>query len=733
MNALIKARPTSLNDETRAGSLTQVLLIHHDDELRNRLSQGLRDLGCRIVTTDSITSALVLLAATEIEMVFADAELPEKSTSLLLDHIKQSSPLTPVILVVPGSDPACALALIRAGAMDVLPSDFTTEQLKQAFESGLSCCLLRRQIRTESNQRIQAERRVTENEVKLRAILSSTWDPLLTVDSRGVIESASESVERVLGWTVDELLGQNVSILMPEPHRSNHDGYLLTYFETGKTSLLGRPRELHAVRKDGSQFPCEVTIWRTDIPGQVSPIFTGIIRDTTNRKQTEELQKLAQDLEISAAASEIESARMRDLAEELSVAHEKAQQAARAKSEFLANMSHEIRTPMTAILGFADQLSDPDIDPTERNDIVEIIQRNGRHLLDIINDILDISKIEADRLSIEPLATPLAPMVRDVISLLQQQADAKGISLILDCPQDLPRMIRTDPTRLKQVLMNLLGNAVKFTNEGSVTLAVRILPDSSDDSRRISFDISDTGIGISEEQLENLFEPFSQADSSMTRKYGGTGLGLVISQKIAQHLGGDLTVTSEMGKGSTFTVVIDAGALDDEESDDLPNSINEKQPSASSTSPDASDLAGRRVLLAEDGLDNQRLISFILKKAGIDVTLVENGQKAVEAVSDALPGSAPFEVVLMDMQMPVMDGYQATEKLRSLGSRVPIIALTAHAMSGDREKCLAAGCNDYLTKPVDRQLLVNTINSLIADTRQTQASTAEAAPKASGD
>jgi signal transduction histidine kinase/DNA-binding response OmpR family regulator len=380
-----------------------------------------------------------------------------------------------------------------------------------------------------------------------------------------------------------------------------------------------------------------------------------------------------------------------------------------AKSEFLANMSHEIRTPMAAILGYADVLLDPETSASDRLDHVQTIRRNSEHLLRIINDILDLSKIEAGKMEVETVPCSPARIVSEVASLMRVRAIEKHLDLQVGFDTLIPSTIRSDPTRLRQILLNLVGNAIKFTSAGRVRVGVRCdNPESA--TPKISFAVSDSGIGLSPEQIGRLFEPFAQADSSTTRKYGGTGLGLVISRRLSKMLGGDLQVDSEPGRGSTFILTVRTGPLG---SVDLLADLSEAAAgSPTSAPPQAGPLAdckGLRVLLAEDGIDNQKLLTMHLRRAGAEVTLADNGRAAVHEVLAAQLLQKPFDVVLMDMQMPELDGYGATAKLRSKGFKGPVIALTAHAMSGDRERCLAAGCSDYLTKPVRREELLATV------------------------
>jgi len=390
---------------------------------------------------------------------------------------------------------------------------------------------------------------------------------------------------------------------------------------------------------------------------------------------------------------------------ELVHARQHAERASRAKGDFLANMSHEIRTPLTAILGYTDLLLDQSLSAAERDAFLGIIRRNGGHLLAVINDILDLSKMEAGKLDVEIVPCDLTSVVATVASMLRIRADQKGITLTVEYITEIPRSIQTDAFRLQQALINLVGNALKFTEHGGVRIVIVLLPDWLEGQAAVRIDVVDTGIGIAKEKLAELFQPFSQADPSTSRRYGGTGLGLTISRRIAGLLHGALTVESTPGKGSTFTLTIPAGNLQG-----IPMIRCLGEAAAGSLAPvslaptDPHSLAGLRILLAEDGADNQRLITLLLQRSGGSVEIAADGRKAV-----AMAQAGTFDVVLMDMQMPEMDGYDATRLLRQCGYTRPILALTAHSMSGDHDRCLEAGCNDHLSKPVDRERLISAV------------------------
>ncbi len=402
--------------------------------------------------------------------------------------------------------------------------------------------------------------------------------------------------------------------------------------------------------------------------------------------------------EIATRHSQLEVQNKREL--EVAAANEKS----RVQGEFLANMSHEIRTPLAAVTGYADLLLDPSLGSDERIEYVQTIRRNGDHLLRLINDILDISKMEAGMMTVESIPCSPAQVVVDVASLMRVSAQEKELGFEVRFVGPIPDSIATDPTRLRQILLNLVGNAIKFTPCGEITM--RVCCEGIGTGRtRLVVEVQDTGIGMSPSQAIALFRPFTQADASATRLFGGTGLGLSISKNLALLLGGDVTVQSAPGVGTSFFLVLPfALAPGVAMRNDLTDSGF--APSSRAEQPGVAVIvAGTSVLLAEDGRDNQRLIATFLRRAGATVTIVDDGQKAVDEALAAERAFRPYNIVLMDMQMPKLDGYGATASLRERGYTRPIVALTAHAMAGDRDRCIGAGCDDYVSKPVVRGAL----------------------------
>lgn len=515
---------------------------------------------------------------------------------------------------------------------------------------------------TERN-RLRAE--LEEREANFRAIFAQAASGIARISISSRWELVNVRLTEILQYSAEEL-SQKTCTEMTHPDDVETELTHLEEMQTGKYDSFSM--EIRYLRKDRSYVWVILTksIVR-DVDGKAK-YYISVIEDITERKKLEE---------------------------ELHRAKQVADRASASKSAFLANMSHEIRTPMTAVLGFTEILKDSTLTQAERIDAISRIDNSGRALLRLIDDILDISKIEAGRLDIQKSRFSPVAVVSDVVSFMRVNAERKGISLRLKVDASVPTEATSDPGRLRQILVNLIGNAIKFTSVGEVLVSLK-----AEDFRYLIFEVRDTGIGISEEDLKKLFKPFAQADGSITRKFGGTGLGLVLSRRLAETLGGSLDVAeSIVGVGTTFVVRIDAKPFSYTEGPSAPSIPEIKHDGGA-----RAELEDVRVLLAEDVIDNQILISKYLEKAGASVAFANNGAEAVE-----LALQRDFDIILMDIQMPVLDGIRATKELRSKGYTGPIVALTAHAMAEEVKKSIEAGCNAHLTKPIDKKALVEAV------------------------
>ena len=415
------------------------------------------------------------------------------------------------------------------------------------------------------------------------------------------------------------------------------------------------------------------------------------------RSTIEQLQATERDLAAKAV--------------ELKEAKSRADRASTEKSNFLANMSHEIRTPMTAIVGYADLLTRPDRTLEEKNEWAGQVRRNADHLLGLVNDVLDLSKIEAGELSPDNRTCEFSVLVSDVHALMRPHAEKKNLLFEVDLQGSLPVIIQTDPVRLRQILINLLSNAIKFTQEGGVVMSLRSDAIAASGELEVIIDVKDTGIGIPAEEFEQIFEPFIQTDQARHSALG-TGLGLSISRKFARLLGGDLRLESGAGKGSTFSLNVNCGPLDSTVCV-APKFFMLDETPARDSRPESASLDGMLVHVVEDSPAIAALVQHLLKEKGARVRLSANGAEGVKDIMQTINRGKSPDLILMDMLMPVMDGYQAARELRAKGIDVPIAAMTAFTMADDREKCLAAGCDIYLSKPLNPARFVDQLSACI--------------------
>ncbi len=538
---------------------------------------------------------------------------------------------------------------------------------------------------------------------RVRAALDSLAEGLLVLDRSGRIVLANQALGSWVARDPEKLIGRNAATL------------------PWVRDEFGAPLEVHpwveAIRLETPQAGAMLGLKQGDrgirvLMANASPVlghdgkYRGVLVSFDDVTQLEETRK------------------------DLSAAKQMAEDANRAKSEFLARMSHDIRTPMNAILGYTDVLRRGlDESVENRQEYLDTIHGSGEHLLALINDILDLSKVESGQMELELERCSPHKLISQVAALLQSKADEKGISLEVRFDGPLPETILADSVRLRQAVVNLAGNAIKFTETGGVTIGAYLLqqnsptadPSDAGHTTQLAIDVVDTGIGIPQAAQDKIFQPFAQADTSVTRRFGGTGLGLAISKQLAEAMGGGIAVASKEGHGSTFTVTVDPGPLEGIAMVEGDAALTAASSGAAETK-QITQLPHARILVADDGVSNRKLIELILRRAGVEIVSVENGKLAVDQALQS-----PFDVILMDMQMPVMDGYTAATTLRQAGYELPIIALTAHAMRGDEEKCRAAGCSGFLTKPIRIDLLMETLSELLeengclaADEQQTE-------------
>jgi PAS domain S-box-containing protein len=564
------------------------------------------------------------------------------------------------------------------------------------------------------------ERKKAEDELrKFKTISDKAGYGIIVVDLEGNSVYVNSSFAKMHGYTPDEIIGKHISVIHTEQQMAKVNRLIEELNRKG----IYVSEEVWHKRKDNTEFPTLMTGTLIKDEKGIPLFMAGTAVDITERKQTmEALRRAKDDLERANADLEHAAARANELAAQ-------AQAANVAKSEFLANMSHEIRTPMTAILGFSDLLMASNLSLHEQQEYLLGIQRNGQALLELLNDILDISKIEAGKLGVEPRNCAIRQVVDDTLSIVKVRAEQKGLTLDVKYAEPLPKTIITDPARLRQILVNLAGNAIKFTKHGGVQIMVRCQTQETC-SARIQFVISDTGIGIPPEKLDDVFRPFTQIDSLLTRRHGGAGLGLAISKRLANALGGDIDVTSQIDKGSVFIFTVTV-QLPKEETLPPSDRRHKKKADKAKVHVDRAPVQAS-ILLVEDVPDVRKVICAVLHRFGLKTEVAEDGRVACEMALKSLTQGNPYGLILMDIQMPVMDGCEATRRLRQQGWQRPIVALTAYAMSGDRDKCLAAGCDDYLDKPVNCLELQKILERYLGRGKITGESPAESTGKALG-
>ncbi|MBF0456562.1 MAG: CHASE domain-containing protein [Nitrospirae bacterium] len=655
---------------------------------------------------------------------------------------------------------------------------------------------------------LERTRELEASETRMRAIIDGAVNSIIIIDHVGTVQLFNIAAEKTFGYGAAEVMGHNIKMLMPEPHSSAHDQYLLNYITTGNKKVIGMGREVSALRKDGTTFPMYLSVSEIKSDNQ-KKIFVGLCVDISKRKEAEkELTRLSERLSLAvrsgglgiwdldlktgkliwneqmfglydvlpenfkgtpsdwsdrlhpddlpAAQAKLNAAlrgekdldtefriitstgektiraslitqrdasdqairmigvnwditaerkrekELLDLSEGMKAVKDMAEKASNAKSEFLSSMSHEIRTPLNAIIGMADLLSETNL-TEEQAKYIDTFRHAGDSLLVIINDILDLSKVEAGLLELESMCFELNELLAKIGEIMSFHAHSKGLELVITQFPETIGLIG-DAMRLRQVIVNLVGNAIKFTEKGEIAVMAEVLSKTSSDME-LKFSVRDTGIGIPNDKLASVFERFTQVDSSTTRKYGGTGLGLTISKRFVEMMGGQIFAESEYGKGSVFSFTAKF-KVDNECRYDLKPADNQRK---ETPPPGKIETRPLSILLVEDNEDNRNLILMYLKKTGHKVETAENGQIAVEKFI-----SGHYDLVLMDMEMPVKDGLTAVRELRQWEEEqkkqsTTIVALTAHALREHEEKCREAGCDGYLTKPIKKAALLDAL------------------------
>lgn len=496
---------------------------------------------------------------------------------------------------------------------------------------------------------------------KLQFLFDTMPDAFFVINQKGLIQSVNEKGIAMFGYSEEALIGKNISMLTTSEHRQAHDGYISEYLKTGKNRIIGSVRELIARKSDGSEFPIALSVGEVRVDDEV--LFTGIIRDISELKQKEK---------------------------DLIQAKNEALEAGLAKSQFLANMSHEIRTPLNGIFGVLQVLKQK-IQGSEKHALIDVALSSGRSLLTVINDILDFSKIEAGMLKVDHTALSIRNIIESIISELTPQASQNGNMLTFCFSESFDDGFEGDPVRIKQILLNLTSNAIKFTENGQVNIAVE--HSHSDHLEGVRFVVTDTGIGMSEELLKRLFNRFEQADESTTRKHGGTGLGLAICKNLIELMDGKITVSSSHQTGSEFIVTLP-----------LPKAAKSPTPLTDSISQVTPDFSSCTILVAEDNEINQVVITSMLEPTGARFVIASDGQEAINLAQQHQP-----DLILMDIQMPNVDGIEACKKIKARTPEQRIIALTANVMAEQVREYENVGFDESLGKPIPLDALYSTL------------------------
>ena len=641
------------------------------------LKESPKPLGFVVESAGTLTEGLKALAERSFDLVLLDLGLPDSSGIETVDKVYQAYPHIPIVVLTGLADEEAGIQAIKKGASDYL--------LKGKYFRDI----LVRTIRY-SLERKEVEQRSRQNEEWLKAIMDNVQAGIILVDTKThTIVEANTAAVKMINSTKDRIVG------------SVCNDYICPGCK-GKCPITDLNKDVdnaehELLRADGVRLP----VLKTAVPVVLSDrkyLIESFV-DISERKHAEQDLKIAKEqTEKSGTELKQVNLQLENSIEQAKLMTKEAVRANQAKSQFLANMSHEIRTPLNGVLNMLELALDEPLN-NKVADYLHTAKSSADTLLAVIDDILDISKIEAGKMRIEIIDCSLKQLLCDIDSLMRPQADKKSIEFTISIDSPVPEQIKTDPTRLRQCLLNLLGNAVKFTDSGYVCL--HVTGQDSKGGATIRFDIQDTGIGIESDRQKLIFKAFTQADYTTTRKFGGTGLGLVITKNFVELLGGKILLTSRPGEGSTFSITIPAGV--DIGRAQVMTEFNREKTRVKGYLDNSIQFNGK-VLVVEDDAVSQKTILAMLKKLGLETSVANNGKGAVQKAT-----REPFDLILMDMHMPDMNGYEATKSLRKQGLTIPIIALTAGAMKNDLDKCLTAGCDLFLSKPINGMKLIETL------------------------
>jgi signal transduction histidine kinase/HPt (histidine-containing phosphotransfer) domain-containing protein len=666
-----------------------VLVVSNHQALRDLLQSGFGDLGYQVRCAAGSLEALKILKSQNIELLVIESMLDGESCGEflgLIENLKKAESLAALIVCEDFNDPGLADLNVPVKTACIIKTNLSKEILRQSGQQLLDPNYDPEVEKRKLNGRVLVCESIEERLDNLKDyLLQSGLDVVISRTKEEGLSKARATMPDVIIVGADVVGGGAIEFVTSVKSDRALESIPCLVLCDEQSRLRVRSGAFSAGSLGSVMFP----IIKEELLAQV-----GVMAKLTQTIAT------MQENAVSLAVSNFELSETRSLLEEKTKQLEKS---STFKSEFLAKMSHELRTPLTGMLGFAQRLLEMSPSDPNHKDAVSTIMRNGDHLLELINDILDLSKIEAGKLDITLQSTSPVDVLHDVKALMQIRAEQKGIALSIEALDDIPEKIVSDPMRLKQIILNLVGNAIKFTQRGSV----RVVLSCNKDQETMQFQVIDTGMGMSAEAKDRLFQAFVQGDTDVTRKFGGTGLGLTISLQLAQMLGGSISVDSILGMGSSFKVVIKTGSLEGIGFLSPADIDRARSKALDARNFESIKLAGR-VLIAEDNADSRKVLEYYIKKAGAEIIFVDNGMDAVNrAISDSP------DLVMMDMQMPIMDGYDATRKLRGQGFTKPVIAITANALSSEIKKCMDAGCSHAQPKPFNWPSLFGLLNEFI--------------------